>query len=45
MGACECDRTPFIDSPAQVIINPPNGETEIVIIWTRWMPHIPLGFK
>lgn len=30
----------------QVTINPPNAETEIFIIsWTRWLPHIPLGFK
>ena len=30
----------------QVTINPPNAETEIVIIlWTRWMTHIPLSFK
>ena len=30
----------------QVTINPPNAETEFVIIlWTRWMTHIPLSFK
>ena len=30
----------------QVTINPPNAETEIVVIsWTRWMTNIPLSFK